>query len=110
MSCSLSLHVCSNPRGDSVTRTAGLFVCLFHAGKVDGQNYKGMIQETGALVMDQSPLTGMQRVMPLGIKVLPFREPVGPKNWSLLSALSLLVVGIDSGLQEEGNLGGGHYT
>lgn len=53
----------------------------------------------------------VERVMRIGIKVLPFgRELVGPKDWPLLSALSFLVVGIDSGLQEEENLTGGSYT
>lgn len=103
------------PLGRRSKRTTGLvclFVCLFHAGKVNGQNYKGMISgDWGFGHASVSSTRHAETVRPIRIKVLPFRrEPVGPKNWSLLSALSFLVVGIESGLQEEEYLTGGSYT
>lgn len=89
VSCSLSPHVCNNRWGDAITRTGGLF---FHSGKVNGQNCKGKI--SGDWGFDQrsvSTTRHAETVMHIGIQVLHFhREPVGPKNWPLLSAFCFL--------------------
>lgn len=67
------------------------------------------MEEWGFGYGSASTIRQAERIVPVGIKVLPFtRETVGPKNWSFLSAPSVLAVSIGSDLGEQENPTGGN--
>lgn len=113
--CSQSLHICSNPWGDAVTRTAALFFFFFFFSLWQGKWEKLQRKKSwksGALAVGQPPLPRTQREQcPQESKccLLRFREPAGPKSCSILSALSFWVVGTDSRLGEQEHPTGGNY-